>query len=135
MGLLTVKDEAERSRAMAFTPLTGELSDSLRQCMGEDVHEGIERGGGVENLRDRRGDLLFCRSLPHGPWLAAKKSSRDLGDQKRCRGVEMERERREINKYIATLFSLKQEAWRIYSENSFQNDFTESRESLWSPGV
>lgn len=93
MGLLTIKDEAERSRAMAFAPLTGELSDNLRQCRGEDVREGIERGGGVENLRDSRGDLLFWSSLPHGPWLVAKKSSRDLGDQKRCRGIEMERER------------------------------------------
>lgn len=100
MGLLTAMDEAERSRAMAFPPLTGELSESLRQCMGDDVQEGIERGGGVENLRDNRGDLLFKSSLPHGPWLMAKKSSRDLGDQKMCRGVEREKGRkrsREIN--------------------------------------
>lgn len=113
MGLLTAMDEAERSKAMTLLPLTGELSDSLRQCMGEDVREGIERGGGVENLRDSRGDLLFISSLPHGPWLVAKKSSRDLGDQKSCRGVERKKGREktsEMNKYIATLFSLRQEA-------------------------
>lgn len=125
VGLLTTMDEAERSRAMAFPPLTGELSESLRQCMGEDVREGIERGGGVENLRVRRGDLLFWSSLPHGPWLVAKKSSRDLGDQKRCRGVERKKGREKSSKlikYIATLFSLKQEAWQIYFKNSIQND-------------
>lgn len=88
MGLLTAMDEAERSRAMAFPPLIGELSESLRQCMGEDVREEIERGGGIENLRDSLGDLLFSSSLPQGPWLVAKNSSRDLGDQKRYRGGE-----------------------------------------------
>lgn len=110
MGLLTAKDEAERSRAMALPPLTGELSESLRQCMGEDVREGIERGGGVENLRDSRGDLLFRSSLPHGPWLVAKNSSSDLRDQMRCRSVEKENERkksREIHKCIAKLILLK----------------------------
>jgi len=67
----------DRSKAPTFT-LTGELRESLRQWTGEEVREGMERGGGEENLRQSRGDLLFKWSAPQAPWLVAKKSSRDL---------------------------------------------------------
>ena len=69
----------ERSKAPAFEP-TGELRESLRQWTGEEVREGMESGGGEENLRHSLGDLLFNGSVPHEPWLVAKKSSRDLQD-------------------------------------------------------
>lgn len=67
----------DRSNAPTFTP-TGELRDSLRQCTGEEVRDGMEMGGGEENLRQSLGDLLFSESDPQAPWLVAKKSSRDL---------------------------------------------------------
>lgn len=79
VGELAAEEEGvvDRSKAPAF-PLIGELSESLRQWTGEDVREGMERGGGEENLRHNRGDLLFKGSVPHEPWLVAKKSSKDL---------------------------------------------------------
>lgn len=72
----------DRSNAPAF-PLTGELRESFRQWTGEEVRGGMERGGGEENLRLSLGDLLFKGSVPHEPWLVAKKSSRDLRDGRR----------------------------------------------------
>lgn len=51
------------------------------------MREGIERGGGEENLRQSLGDLLFKGSVPQEPWLVAKKSSRDLRDR---RGVDLQ---------------------------------------------
>lgn len=70
---------ADRSKAATLPPPTGELSESLREWTGEEVREGMARGGGEENLRQRRGDLLFRGSVAHeAPWLVAKKSSRDL---------------------------------------------------------
>lgn len=71
---------AVRSRAANLPPPTGELRESLRQWTGEEVREVMASGGGEENLRQRRGDLLFRGSVAHeAPWLVAKKSSRDLG--------------------------------------------------------
>lgn len=79
VGELAAEEEGVRdtSKAPSF-PLIGELRESLRQWTGEDVREGMERGGGEENLRQSLGDLLFKGSVPHEPWLVAKKSSRDL---------------------------------------------------------
>lgn len=79
VGELAAEDEGveDKSKAPAFPPI-GELSESFRQCTGEDVREGMERGGGEENLRQSLGDLLFSGSVPHELWLVAKKSSRDL---------------------------------------------------------
>lgn len=85
MGELAAEEEGvvDRSKAPAFE-LIGELRESLRQWIGEGVREGMERGGGEENLRHSLGDLLFKGSLPHvPPWLVAKKSSRDLRDRGR----------------------------------------------------
>lgn len=72
----------ERSKAPAFPPM-GELRESLRQWTGDEVREGMVRGGGEENLRHSLGDLLFKGSVPHEPWLVAKKSSRDLRHRRR----------------------------------------------------
>lgn len=79
VGELAAEEEGvvDKSRAPAFPPI-GELRESLRQCTGEEVREGMERGGGEENLRQSLGDLLFSGSVPHELWLVAKKSSRDL---------------------------------------------------------
>lgn len=79
VGELAAEEEGvvDRSKAPAF-PLIGELSESLRQWTGEEVREGMARGGGEENLRHSLGDLLFKGSVPHELWLVAKKSSRDL---------------------------------------------------------
>lgn len=79
VGELAAEEEgvADRSRTPTLPPI-GELSESLRQCTGEEVREGMERGGGEENLRHSLGDLLFRGSVAHEPWLVAKKSSRDL---------------------------------------------------------
>lgn len=79
VGELAADEEGvvDKSKAPAFPPM-GELSESLRQCTGEDVREGMERGGGEENLRQSLGDLLLSGSVAHVPWLVAKKSSRDL---------------------------------------------------------
>lgn len=80
VGLLAAEEVVVvRSRAPPLLPPhTGELRESLREWTGEEVRDGMERGGGEENLRDRRGDLLFRWSPLQGPWLLAKKSSRDL---------------------------------------------------------
>lgn len=74
----------DKSKTPTLT-LTGELRDSLRQWTGEEVRgwDGMERGGGEENLRHSLGDLLFRGSAPHAPWLVAKKSSRDLREKKK----------------------------------------------------
>lgn len=79
VGELAADEEGvvDKSTAPAFPPM-GELSDSLRQCTGEEVREGMERGGGEENLRQSLGDLLLSGSVDQAPWLVAKKSSRDL---------------------------------------------------------
>lgn len=50
-------------------------------------------GGGEENLRQRRGDLLFRGSVAHeAPWLVAKKSSRDLAQSGQGRGERPDEE-------------------------------------------
>lgn len=72
----------DRSSAVTLK-LSGELRLSLRLRTGEEVCEGMDRGGGDENLRHRRGDLSLDCSLPlllleRLFWLVAKKSSRDL---------------------------------------------------------
>lgn len=84
VGLLVAEEEMgmERSSAATLKP-SGELRESLRARTGEDVREGMERGGGEENFLRRRGDFSFGCSLPvlleRLFWLVAKKSSRDLG--------------------------------------------------------
>lgn len=84
---------ADRSSAATLPPPTGELSESLREWTGEEVREGMARGGGEENLRQRRGDLLFRGSVAHeAPWLVAKKSSRDLARGKEGRGEPSDKE-------------------------------------------
>lgn len=87
VGELAAEEEGvvDRSRAPTFT-LMGELRESLRQCIGEEVQEGMEMGGGDENLRQSLGDLLLRGSLPQLLWLVAKKSSKDL---KETRGVHL----------------------------------------------
>ena len=92
VGELAAEEEGvvDRSRAPTLVP-TGELSESLREWTGEEVREGMERGGGEENLRHRRGDLLLRWSRPHVPWLVAKNSSKDP----RRGGGGRERERKE----------------------------------------
>lgn len=78
VGLPDAEDVAvDRSRAPPLQP-TAELRESLRAWIGEAVRDGTDTGGGDENLRDSRGDLLFRCSPLHGPWFVAKKSSRDL---------------------------------------------------------
>lgn len=83
MGELAEEEEGmvDRSKAAALA-LMGELRESLQLWTGEDVREGMERGGGEENLRHSLGDLLFKGSVPHAPWLVAKRSSRDLRERK-----------------------------------------------------
>lgn len=49
-------------------PATGECRESLRAQTGEAKWEGEERGGGEENLRQRRGDLSLTRSPPPPLW-------------------------------------------------------------------
>lgn len=85
MGELAAEEEGvvDRSKVPTFTPI-GELRESLRQWTGEEVREGMERGGGDENLRQSLGDLLFKGSVPHAPWLVAKNSSRDLRKRRRA---------------------------------------------------
>lgn len=89
VGELAAEEEGvvDRSNAPALA-LMGELRESLREWTGEEVREGIERGGGEENFRQSLGDLLFKGSLPHVPWLVAKKSSRDLRGREQIEGNE-----------------------------------------------
>lgn len=84
---------ADRSKAATLPPPpTGELSESLREWTGEEVREGMASGGGEENLRQRRGDLLFRGSVAHeAPWLVAKKSSKDLAQSGEVRGERLDR--------------------------------------------
>lgn len=84
VGLLAAEKEVtglDRSSATTLE-LSGELRESLRARTGEDVREGMERGGGEENFLHRRGDFSLGCSLPvlleRLFWLVAKKSSRDL---------------------------------------------------------
>lgn len=83
VGLLAVEEDTGLDRSSAITlELRGELRESLRVRTGEDVREGMERGGGEENFLQRRGDFSLGCSLPvlleRVFWLVAKKSSRDL---------------------------------------------------------
>lgn len=58
--------------------VTGEWRESFRVRTGEEVREGMDRGGGEENFLQRRGDLSFMCSEPRLFWLVAKNSSKDL---------------------------------------------------------
>lgn len=83
VGLLAVEKDMGLDRSSAATlELSGELRESLRARTGEDVREGMERGGGEENFLHSRGDFSLGCSLPvlleRLFWLVAKKSSRDL---------------------------------------------------------
>lgn len=42
----------------------GEWRESFRARTGEEVRDEMDRGGGEENLRHRRGDLSFMCSPP-----------------------------------------------------------------------
>ncbi len=78
VGLLAADDEVvDRSRMLTFEPI-GELRESFLMRTGEEVREGMERGGGDENFRHSLGDLSFTWSPLRLFWLVAKKSSRDL---------------------------------------------------------
>lgn len=59
-------------------PLTGECRESFRAGTGEEVRGEMERGGGEENLRQRRGDLSFMFSPLRLFWFVAKNNSKDL---------------------------------------------------------
>lgn len=50
-----------RSRPMTLAVM-GEWRESFRVRTGELVREGMHKGGGEENLRQRRGDLSFMCS-------------------------------------------------------------------------
>lgn len=83
VGLLAAEKDTGLDRSSAATrELSGELRESFRALTGEDVCEGMVRGGGEENFLHRRGDFSLGCSLPVLPerlfWLVAKKSSRDL---------------------------------------------------------
>lgn len=56
----------------------GEWRESFRVGTGEEVRDGIDRGGGEENFLRRRGDLSFVSLVPLLFWLVAKNSSSDL---------------------------------------------------------
>lgn len=44
--------------------VTGEWRESFLVCTGEEVRDGMDKGGGEENFRQRRGDLsLMCSQL------------------------------------------------------------------------
>lgn len=60
----------------------GEWRESFRVRTGEEVRDGMDKGGGEENLRQRRGDLSFTCSPPLLFWLVAKNSSKDLKGRK-----------------------------------------------------
>lgn len=47
-----------RSRPPTFAVM-GEWRESFRVRTGEEVRDGMDKGGGEENLRQRRGDLSF----------------------------------------------------------------------------
>lgn len=82
VGELAAEEDGEVDKSNAPTlMLIGELRESLRQWTGEEVREGMERGGGEENLRQSLGDLLLRGSAPQAPWLVAKKTSRDLKER------------------------------------------------------
>jgi len=57
----------------------GEWRESFRVRTGEEVRDWMDRGGGEENLRQRRGDLSFVCSPLLLFWFVAKNSSKDLG--------------------------------------------------------
>lgn len=78
VGLLAAdKEVVDRSRMPTFE-LIGELRESFLVRTGEEVREGMVRGGGDENLRHSLGDLSFRWSPLRLFWLVAKKSSSDL---------------------------------------------------------
>lgn len=52
-----------RSRPPTFGVI-GEWRDSLRIRTGDEVWDEMDRGGGEENLRQRRGDLSLTWSPP-----------------------------------------------------------------------
>lgn len=66
VGELAAEDDGVEERSRILGP-TGELRDNLRAWTGEEVRDGRDKGGGDENLRHRRGDLLFRGSMPHEP--------------------------------------------------------------------
>lgn len=91
MLLLTLKLDRGLVRSRPPTlAVTGEWRESLRDRTGEEGRDGIDRGGGEENLRQKRGDLLFVWSLPLLFRFVAKKSSKDLKTDrnKRLNGIK-----------------------------------------------
>ncbi|TNN47380.1 hypothetical protein EYF80_042432 [Liparis tanakae] len=56
----------------------GEWRESFRVRTGEEVRDWMDRGGGEENLRQRRGDLSVVCSPLLLFWFVAKNSSKDL---------------------------------------------------------
>lgn len=80
VGELAVEEQGvvDRSKAPALAP-----SDSFRLWTGEEVRDGMTKGGGEENFRQSLGDFVLRGSVPHAPWLVAKKSSRDLMERER----------------------------------------------------
>lgn len=76
----------------------GEWRESFRVGTGEEVRDGIDRGGGEENFRRRRGDLSFVSLVPLLFWLVAKNSSNDL------KGIE-----KEVSNLVSHRNQLKEE--------------------------
>lgn len=79
----TVVSGLVRSRPPTLAVI-GEWRESFRVCTGEEVRDGIDRGGGEENFRRRRGDLSFTSLAPLLFWFVAKNSSKDLNRKKNC---------------------------------------------------
>lgn len=75
VGLLDV-EEVVRFNAFIFE-FKGEVKDSFLVFTGEDVLD-IVSGGGEENLRYRRGDLLFIKCSFLLFWLVVKNNFNDL---------------------------------------------------------
>lgn len=79
--VLWLRLELDRGLVRSRPPtlaVMGEWRESFRVWTGEEVRDGMDRGGGDENLRQRRGDLSFMCSPPLLFWLVAKNSSKDL---------------------------------------------------------
>lgn len=86
-ALLWLRPKLESGLVRSRPPtlaVMGEWRESFRVGTGEEVRDGMDRGGGEENFRRRRGDLSFVSLVPLLFWLVAKNSSNDLkGDIKK----------------------------------------------------
>lgn len=80
-ALLWLRPKLESGLVRSRPPtlaVMGEWRESFRVGTGEEVRDVIDRGGGEENFRRRRGDLSLVSLVPLLFWLVAKNSSNDL---------------------------------------------------------